>query len=82
MEEDYQSSMKKFWKTVQCLRSGKQCSKNTVFAAYSELLTLTGDIIGRWRQYFKDLLNSAILLQKRTVLPQLKLSRWSESSSV
>ncbi|KAI3369436.1 hypothetical protein L3Q82_007657 [Scortum barcoo] len=39
------------------LRRGKQCSANTVYSAGGELLTSTGDIVGRWKEYFEDLLN-------------------------
>ncbi|KAI3358078.1 hypothetical protein L3Q82_003089 [Scortum barcoo] len=37
--------------------SGKQYSANTVYSAGGELLTSTGDIVGRWKKYFEDLLN-------------------------
>ncbi|KAI3369654.1 hypothetical protein L3Q82_025366 [Scortum barcoo] len=57
MEEDYQSASKKFWQTVRHLRRGKQYSANTVYSAGGELLTSTGDIVGRWKEYFEDLLN-------------------------
>ncbi|KAI3359221.1 hypothetical protein L3Q82_002742 [Scortum barcoo] len=36
---------------------GKQYSANTVYSAGGELLTSTGDIVGRWKKYFEDLLN-------------------------
>ncbi|KAI3373319.1 hypothetical protein L3Q82_006619 [Scortum barcoo] len=36
---------------------GKQYSGNTVNSAGGELLTSTGDIVGRWKKYFEDLLN-------------------------
>ncbi|KAI3377561.1 hypothetical protein L3Q82_008723 [Scortum barcoo] len=39
------------------LRRGKQYSANTVYSAGGELLTSTGDIVGRWKKYFEDLLN-------------------------
>ncbi|KAI3353920.1 hypothetical protein L3Q82_005114 [Scortum barcoo] len=39
------------------VRRGKQYSANTVYSAGGELLTLTGDIVGRWKKYFEDLLN-------------------------
>ncbi|KAI3361735.1 hypothetical protein L3Q82_002087 [Scortum barcoo] len=40
------------------LRRGKQYSANTVYSAGGELLlTSTGDIVGRWKVYFEDLLN-------------------------
>ncbi|KAI3352139.1 hypothetical protein L3Q82_020951 [Scortum barcoo] len=57
MEEDYRSASKRFWQTVRCLRRGKQYSANTVYSAGGELLTSTGDIVGRWKKYFEDLLN-------------------------
>ncbi|KAI3357327.1 hypothetical protein L3Q82_015776 [Scortum barcoo] len=42
----------------QRLRRGKQYSANTVYSAgWGELLTSTGDIVGRWKKYFEDLLN-------------------------
>ncbi|KAI3369251.1 hypothetical protein L3Q82_007792 [Scortum barcoo] len=44
-------------KTVRRLRRGKQYSANTVYNAGGELLTSTGDIVGRWKKYFEDLLN-------------------------
>ena len=58
MEEDYRSASKKFWQTVRRLRRGKQCFTNTVHSAGGELLTSTGDVVGRWKEYFEDLLNS------------------------
>ncbi|KAI3354914.1 hypothetical protein L3Q82_004705 [Scortum barcoo] len=58
MEEDYRSASKRFWQTVRRLRrGGKQYSANTVYSAGGELLTSTGDIVGRWKKYFEDLLN-------------------------
>ncbi|KAI3354070.1 hypothetical protein L3Q82_018470 [Scortum barcoo] len=56
-EEDYRSASKRFWQTVRRLRRGKQYSANTVYSAGGELLTSTGDIVGRWKKYFEDLLN-------------------------
>ncbi|GAA6111505.1 uncharacterized protein LOC111191400, partial [Tachysurus ichikawai] len=57
MEKDYWSASKKFWQTVRRLRKGKQCPAHTVFSGSGNLLTLTGDILGRWKEYFEDLLN-------------------------
>ncbi|KAI3375230.1 hypothetical protein L3Q82_021733, partial [Scortum barcoo] len=58
MEEDYRlAASKRFWQTVRRLRRGKQYSANTVYSAGGELLTSTGDIVGRWKKYFEDLLN-------------------------
>ncbi|KAI3373219.1 hypothetical protein L3Q82_006376 [Scortum barcoo] len=37
--------------TVRRLRRGKQYSANTVYSAGGELLTSTGDIVGRWKKY-------------------------------
>uniref|UniRef100_A0A671XNI3 Endonuclease/exonuclease/phosphatase domain-containing protein n=1 Tax=Sparus aurata TaxID=8175 RepID=A0A671XNI3_SPAAU len=59
MEEDYRSASKKFWQTIRRLRRGKQSSANTVYSGGGELLTSTGDIVGRWKEYFEDLLNPA-----------------------
>ncbi|KAK3535602.1 hypothetical protein QTP70_017140 [Hemibagrus guttatus] len=39
------------------LRRGKQLSANTVYSGGGELLASTGDIVGRWKEYFEDLLN-------------------------
>ncbi|KAI3361467.1 hypothetical protein L3Q82_012954, partial [Scortum barcoo] len=57
MEEDYhlRSASKRFWQTVRRLKRGKQYSANTVYSAGGELLTSTGDFVGRWKKYFKDL---------------------------
>ncbi|XP_029903635.1 uncharacterized protein LOC115356559, partial [Myripristis murdjan] len=62
MEEDYQSASKKFWQTVRRLRRGKQYSADTVYSAGGELLTSTGDIVGRWKEYFEGLLNPVVTL--------------------
>ncbi|KAK7896322.1 hypothetical protein WMY93_021647 [Mugilogobius chulae] len=57
MEEDHRSASKKFWQTVRRLRRGKQFSTNTIYSAGGELLTSTGDVVGRWKEYFEGLLN-------------------------
>ncbi|KAK3544410.1 hypothetical protein QTP86_010798 [Hemibagrus guttatus] len=57
MEKDYRTASGKFWQTVRCLRRGKQLSANTVYGGGGELLVSTGDIVGRWKEYFEDLLN-------------------------
>ncbi|KAK3556221.1 hypothetical protein QTP70_006736 [Hemibagrus guttatus] len=57
MEEDYQTASGKFWQTIQRLRRGKQLSANIVYSGDGELLASTGDIVGRWKEYFEDLLN-------------------------
>ncbi|KAK3520782.1 hypothetical protein QTP70_032353 [Hemibagrus guttatus] len=57
MEKDYRTASGKFWQTVRHLRRGKQLSANTVYSGGGELLASTGDIVGRWKEYFKDLLN-------------------------
>ena len=53
MEEHYWSVSKKSWH----LRKGKQSSTNTVYSGGGELLTSTGDIVRRRKEYFKDVLN-------------------------
>ncbi len=55
--KDYWLASKKFWQTIQHLRRGKRCPTNTVFSGGGKLLTSTGDIVGRWKEYFEDLLN-------------------------
>uniref|UniRef100_A0A3P9GYB4 Reverse transcriptase domain-containing protein n=1 Tax=Oryzias latipes TaxID=8090 RepID=A0A3P9GYB4_ORYLA len=57
MKKDYRLASKKFWQTVRRLRRGKQFSTGTVLSAGGGLLTSTGDIAGRWKEYFDDLLN-------------------------
>ncbi|KAK3541878.1 hypothetical protein QTP86_008137 [Hemibagrus guttatus] len=57
MEKDYRMASGKFWQTVQRLRRGKQLSANTVYSEGGELLASTEDIVGRWKEYFEDLLN-------------------------
>ncbi|KAK3559185.1 hypothetical protein QTP86_005078 [Hemibagrus guttatus] len=55
MEKDYWTASGKFWQTVWRLRRGKQLSANTVYGGGGELLVSTGDIVGRWKEYFEDL---------------------------
>ncbi|KAK3513140.1 hypothetical protein QTP70_003771 [Hemibagrus guttatus] len=57
MEKDYRTTSGKFWQTVWRLRRGKRLSANTVYGGGGELLVSTGDIVGRWKEYFEDLLN-------------------------
>ncbi|KAK3517356.1 hypothetical protein QTP70_004695 [Hemibagrus guttatus] len=57
MEKDYRTALGKFWQTIRRLRRGKQLSANTVYSGGGELLASTGDIFGRWKEYFEDLLN-------------------------
>ncbi|KAK3539668.1 hypothetical protein QTP70_011124 [Hemibagrus guttatus] len=57
MEKDYRTASGKFWQTDRRLRRGKQLSANTVYGGGGELLVSTGDIVGRWKEYFEDLLN-------------------------
>ncbi|KAK3505987.1 hypothetical protein QTP70_003199 [Hemibagrus guttatus] len=57
MEKDYRTASGKFWQTVWRLRRGKRLSANTVYGGGGELLVSTGDIVGRWKEYFEDLLN-------------------------
>uniref|UniRef100_A0AAV2MSF8 Endonuclease/exonuclease/phosphatase domain-containing protein n=1 Tax=Knipowitschia caucasica TaxID=637954 RepID=A0AAV2MSF8_KNICA len=60
MEHDYRSASKRFWQTVRRLRKGKQFFANTVYGAGGGLLTSTGDIVGRWKEYFEVLLNPPV----------------------
>ncbi|GAA6067179.1 uncharacterized protein LOC106910031, partial [Tachysurus ichikawai] len=54
MEKDYRSASKKFWQTVRCLRRGKQCPAHTVYSGSGNLLTSTGDILGRSTSRFSS----------------------------
>uniref|UniRef100_A0AAR2JQE7 Reverse transcriptase domain-containing protein n=1 Tax=Pygocentrus nattereri TaxID=42514 RepID=A0AAR2JQE7_PYGNA len=57
LESDFKSAPKRFWQTVRRLRRGKQCATSTVYSGDGVLLTSTEDVIGRWKEYFEDLLN-------------------------
>ncbi|MDG2555341.1 reverse transcriptase domain-containing protein [Vibrio parahaemolyticus] len=57
MEEDYRSAPKRFWQTVRRLGGGRRQLAHTVYSGGGELLTSTGDIVGRWKEYFEELLN-------------------------
>ena len=57
MEKDFRLASKKFWQTVRQLGKGKQGIAQAVFSIGGELLTLTGDIVGQWKEHFEDLLN-------------------------
>ncbi|KAL6462549.1 hypothetical protein MHYP_G00289710 [Metynnis hypsauchen] len=57
MEKDYRQAPRRFWQTVRRLRRGKRFPTNTVYSGAGGLLTSTGDVIGRWKEYFKDHLN-------------------------
>uniref|UniRef100_A0AAY5JXR8 Reverse transcriptase domain-containing protein n=1 Tax=Esox lucius TaxID=8010 RepID=A0AAY5JXR8_ESOLU len=60
MEKDYRLANKRFWQTIRRLRRGKQCPTNAVYSRGGQLLTSTGDVVGRWKEYFEDLLNPAV----------------------
>uniref|UniRef100_A0A8C6LDH0 Reverse transcriptase domain-containing protein n=1 Tax=Nothobranchius furzeri TaxID=105023 RepID=A0A8C6LDH0_NOTFU len=57
MEKDYRSAPKRFWQTVRRLRRGRQQLAHTVYSGDGELLTSTEAIVGRWKEYFEELLN-------------------------
>ena len=57
MEEDYRSAPRRFWQTVRRLRGGRRQLAHTVYSGGGELLTSTEDIVGRWKEYFEELLN-------------------------
>ncbi len=60
MEKDYRLASKRLWQTVWRLRRGKQCPINAVYSEGGRLLTSIGDVVGRWKEYFEDLLNPAV----------------------
>ncbi|KAF7200479.1 transcript variant X4 [Nothobranchius furzeri] len=47
----------RFWQTVRRLRRGRQQLAHTVYSGDGELLTSTEAIVGRWKEYFEELLN-------------------------
>ncbi|CAG5929455.1 unnamed protein product [Menidia menidia] len=57
MEKDFRTASRRFWSTIRRLRGGKQCPTNTVYSGDGVLLTSTRDVVGRWAEYFEDLLN-------------------------
>ena len=66
MEKDFHSTPKKFWQIVRRLRRGKQNPVHTVFSAGGELLTSMESIVGRWKEYFEDLLNPTTHSEEET----------------
>ncbi|XP_072565970.1 uncharacterized protein [Paramormyrops kingsleyae] len=57
MENDFRTASRRFWSTIRCLRAGKRCSINTVYGGDGALLISALDVVGRWKEYFEDLLN-------------------------
>ena len=62
METYFESASKRFCQTVRHLREGKPCFANTVYSGNTVLLTITGDTIQWWKEYFEDLLNPSDML--------------------
>ena len=59
MEEDFRSAPKRFWQTVRRLRDGRRQLGHTVLGGGGELLTSSGAILRRWKEYFEELLSPA-----------------------
>ena len=57
MEKDFRAAPKRLWKTVRHLRRGKRGTIQAVYSKDGTLLTSTEEVIGRWKEYFGDLLN-------------------------
>uniref|UniRef100_A0A3B3QX38 Reverse transcriptase domain-containing protein n=1 Tax=Paramormyrops kingsleyae TaxID=1676925 RepID=A0A3B3QX38_9TELE len=57
MENDFRMASRRFWSTIRRLRAGKRFSINTVYGGDGALLTSARDVVGRWKEYFEDLLN-------------------------
>ncbi|TWW62405.1 hypothetical protein D4764_04G0010520 [Takifugu flavidus] len=55
MENDFRTASKRFWTTIRRLRKGKQCTVNAAYSGDGVLLTLTRDVVDRWKEYFEDL---------------------------
>jgi len=60
MEKDYRLASKRFWQTVRRLRRGKQVPTNAVYSGGGQLLTSTGVVVRRWKEYFENILNSVV----------------------
>ena len=59
MEKDFWLASRKFCQTVWRLRKGKQGLAQAVFSRGRELLTRTGDIVGRWKEELLNLTNTS-----------------------
>ena len=57
MEKDFRVAPKRFWKTICHLRRRKRGTIQAVYSKDGTLLTSTEEVIGRWKEYFGDLLN-------------------------
>ena len=57
MEQDFQSTPKKFWQTIQQVRRKNWDPVHMVFGVEREWLTLAESIVQQWMEYFKDLFN-------------------------
>ncbi|XP_056880293.1 uncharacterized protein LOC130520623 [Takifugu flavidus] len=57
MKEDFRSAPRRFFQTVRRLRGGRRQLAHTVLGARGELLTSSGAISRRWKEYFQELLN-------------------------
>ena len=57
LELNYSTANKVFWQTIRRLRGRKSSSARTIKSSEGTLLTNERDILKRWGEYFKDLLN-------------------------
>ncbi|CAM2113412.1 unnamed protein product [Caretta caretta] len=57
MENDYQMASKMFWQTIHHLRKGRRDIAQVVLSKGGEMLTLTEEIVERWKEHFGDILN-------------------------
>lgn len=57
MEKDFRSAPRHFRKTFCHLRRGNRGTIQAVYSKDGTLLTSTGEVIGRWKEHFEELLN-------------------------
>ncbi len=57
LENNYRGAQKLFWQTVRRIRKGKGCAIRSIKDQNGTILTKEVDIIDRWKEYFKGLLN-------------------------
>ena len=57
LESNYRSANKVFWRTIRCLRGKRSGAAKSVKDRDGTILSNEKDILLRWREYFRDLLN-------------------------
>lgn len=65
MEKDFWLASKKFWQTIRQLWKRKQGSAQSFLIREDQLLTWTGDLVGRWMERFEGLLKPADMSSRK-----------------